>query len=72
MDPVKSQNAEATAQQLAELLEMHVRVLAETIGERNVNHPQALTPGKQTFAALHNSRACSAASQEHNRSTMCT
>jgi acetylornithine deacetylase/succinyl-diaminopimelate desuccinylase-like protein len=43
MDPVKSQNAEATAQQLAELLEMHVRELAETIGERNIYHPQALS-----------------------------
>jgi hypothetical protein len=43
MDPVKSQNNEATAQQLAQLLEMHVRVLAETIGERNVYHPQALS-----------------------------
>jgi Zn-dependent M28 family amino/carboxypeptidase len=43
MVPVKSQNAEATAQQLAQLLEMHVRVLAETIGERNVYHPQDLS-----------------------------
>jgi Zn-dependent M28 family amino/carboxypeptidase len=43
LNPDKSKDGEAKALQLAELLETHVRMLAETIGERNVYHPQALS-----------------------------
>jgi hypothetical protein len=43
LDLEKSKDGEAKALNLAELLETHVRVLAETIGERNVYHPQALS-----------------------------
>jgi hypothetical protein len=41
-DPNKSNNGDAGTIRLAGLLERHVRVLAETIGERNVYHPRAL------------------------------
>ncbi len=43
LDPGKSESGEAKARRCAERLEAHVRALAETIGERNVYRPLALS-----------------------------
>jgi acetylornithine deacetylase/succinyl-diaminopimelate desuccinylase-like protein len=43
LDPGKSEISEAKARQCAERLETHVRALSETIGERNVYRPLALS-----------------------------
>ena len=43
LDPGKSESGEAKARRCAERLEAHVRALSETIGERNVYRPLALS-----------------------------